>query len=81
MGLIVLSQNLLILSMNTCYHWNFVGRTYLPIQNIAANNNVLEIAVIEGNYGKFILKNNSLVNDSTLQSIADNVKAKDNIIL
>jgi len=58
----------------------FVARAYLPVQNIARNNNVLEIAVIEGSYGEFILNNNSLVNDSTLQTMIDNSKSRDNII-
>ncbi len=58
----------------------FVARAYLPVQNISKNDNVLEIAIIEGNYGEFKLKNNSLVNDSTLQGMVDNAKARDNII-
>ena len=58
----------------------FVARAYLPVQDISKNDSVLEIAVIEGNYGEFTLNNNSLVNDSTLQSIVDNTKSKDNII-
>lgn len=58
----------------------FVARAYLPVQDINKNDNTLEITVIEGNYGEFILNNNSLVNDSTLQSIVDNAKSNDNII-
>lgn len=55
----------------------FVARAYIPQQKIA--NNSLEIAVIEGHYGKFILENNSLVKASKLQAILDAVKAQ-NII-
>jgi hemolysin activation/secretion protein len=58
----------------------FVARAYLPAQNILKNDNVLEIAIIEGNYGEFQLKNSSLVKDSTVQAMLDDSKAKDNVI-
>ncbi len=58
----------------------FVARAYLPAQNILDNNNVLEIAVIEGNYGEFKLNNNSLVKDSSVQAMIDDAKARDNVI-
>lgn len=57
----------------------FVARAYLPEQNILENGNALEIAIIEGNYGEFHLKNNSLVNDSIVQGILDYAK-RDNIV-
>ena len=58
----------------------FVARAYIPAQNINENNNVLEIAVIEGNYGEFKLKNSSLVKDSVVQGMLDDAKARDNVI-
>ena len=58
----------------------FVARAYLPVQNIKANGNVLEIAIIEGTYGEFKLDNKSLVKDSVVQGMLDNAKAKDNVI-
>lgn len=58
----------------------FVARAYIPAQNINENNNVLEIAVIEGNYGEFKLKNSSLVKDSVVQGMLDTAKEKDNVI-
>jgi hemolysin activation/secretion protein len=57
----------------------FVARAYLPQQNILANDNILEIAIIEGNYGKFHLKNNSLVKDSVVQGMLDYAK-RENIV-
>ena len=58
----------------------FVARAYLPVQNIKVNNNILEIAVIEGDYGEFILNNNSLVKDSVVQGMIDDAKSRDNVI-
>lgn len=52
----------------------FVARAYIPEQNLLENGNVLEIAIIEGNYGEFHLKNNSLVKDSILQGMIDDIK-------
>ena len=52
----------------------FVARAYLPQQNILENGNILEIAIIEGNYGEFHLKNNSLVKDSIVQAMLDDIK-------
>ena len=57
----------------------FVARAYLPVQNIEENNGVITIAIIEGNYGKFDLKNNSLVKDSVVQGMLDDAK-RDNIV-
>lgn len=58
----------------------FVARAYVPKQNIIENANVLKIAVIEGSYGEFKLTNNSNVNDSTVQGMLDNAKARDNVV-
>lgn len=58
----------------------FVARAYLPIQNIKENNGVIIIAIIEGNYGKFKLNNDSRVKDSIIQSMLDNAKQRDNIV-
>lgn len=57
----------------------FVARAYLPVQDINANNGVITISIIEGNYGKFDLKNNSLVKDSVVQGMLDTAKS-DNIV-
>ena len=53
----------------------FVARAYLPVQDI--KNDIFEIAIIEGNYGEFHLKNNSLVKQSVVQAILDDIKTKD----
>lgn len=50
----------------------FLSRAYIPVQNI--ENGVLEIALIEGKYNKFILKNNSNVKDEILQGVLDKAK-------
>jgi len=57
----------------------FVARAYLPIQNINENDGVIIISIIEGNYGEFKLKNNSLVKDSVVQSMLNHAK-RDNIV-
>lgn len=43
----------------------FVARAYIPAQEIEAG--VIRIQVVEGSYGAFRLKNESLVNDEVLQ--------------
>lgn len=58
----------------------FVARAYLPVQNIEQNNGVITISIIEGNYGEFQLKNNSLVKDSSVQAMLDDAKARDNVV-
>ncbi|RXJ87207.1 ShlB/FhaC/HecB family hemolysin secretion/activation protein [Arcobacter sp. CECT 8985] len=50
----------------------FVARAYIPVQTI--QNDVIEIAIIEGNYGEFKLKNDSLVKDSIVKGMLDNIK-------
>ena len=55
----------------------FVARAYIPVQEM--ENETLKIAVIEGNYGKFILNNNSLIRDKNVQEMLDAVQSE-NII-
>lgn len=62
------------------YKGYFVARAYLPTQNIQENDNVLEISIIEGNYGEFKLKNSSLVKDSSVQGMLDDAKTRDNVV-
>lgn len=57
----------------------FVARAYIPVQDMT-NNNILEISVIEGNYGKFKLNNSSLVKDSTVEAMLNDAKQRDNVI-
>ncbi|MFZ3052035.1 MAG: ShlB/FhaC/HecB family hemolysin secretion/activation protein [Sulfuricurvum sp.] len=53
----------------------FVARAYIPVQSMS--NRVLEIAIIEGNYGEFHLKNSSYVKDSIVQAMLDEAKKED----
>ena len=55
----------------------FVARAYIPKQSMSEG--ILEIAVIEGNYGAFKLTNNSLVNTERVQGMLDDVKG-DNVV-
>ncbi|ARU48658.1 ShlB/FhaC/HecB family hemolysin secretion/activation protein [Sulfurospirillum diekertiae] len=55
----------------------FVARAYIPKQSISEG--ILEIAVIEGNYGAFYLNNSSLVSDTQVQAMLDAIKG-DNIV-
>ena len=55
----------------------FVARAYIPKQSMSEG--ILEIAVIEGNYGAFKLTNHSLVNNERVQGMLDDVKG-DNIV-
>lgn len=55
----------------------FIARAYLPKQRI--KDGILEIVVIEGNYGAFHLKNSSLVSDEHLQAIFEDMQ-HDNIV-
>jgi hemolysin activation/secretion protein len=54
----------------------FVARAYIPQQNILTQNGSLKINIIEGNYGKFHLKNNSLVKDEIIQANLEDIKDK-----
>lgn len=53
-------------------HGYFVARAYIPAQEIVDGK--LTLHVIEGNYGKFVLNNRSLVGDSIVQGLLDDVK-------
>ncbi len=55
----------------------FVARAYIPKQDMS--DGILEIAIIEGNYGAFKITNNSLVNNERVQGMLDSVKG-DNIV-
>jgi len=55
----------------------FVARAYIPKQSM--KDGVLEIAIIEGNYGEFKLTNTSLVSNERIQGMLDDVKG-DNIV-
>ncbi|WP_333803565.1 ShlB/FhaC/HecB family hemolysin secretion/activation protein [Sulfurospirillum sp.] len=55
----------------------FVARAYIPKQ--AMSEGILEIAVIEGNYGAFKLNNSSLVSNERVQGMLDDVKG-DNVV-
>ncbi len=57
----------------------FVARAYIPQQNILTQNGSLKINIIEGNYGKFHLENNSLVKDEIVQANLDDIK-EENIV-
>lgn len=50
----------------------FVARAYIPKQDM--KNGILEIAIIEGNYGEFKLTNTSLVGNERVQGMLDDVK-------
>ena len=52
----------------------FVARAYIPQQNIFSQDGSLKINVIEGNYGDFVLENNSLVKDERVQGNLDAIK-------
>lgn len=54
-------------------HGYVVARAYLPAQEVT--DGVVHIRVVEGHYGKFALKNASLVGDSTLLPILDLARA------
>lgn len=53
----------------------FIARAYIPTQDLQAQDGVLKIAIIEGEYGEFKLENSSLVKDSILQAKLDTAKS------
>jgi hemolysin activation/secretion protein len=55
----------------------FVARVYIPQQEVVGG--VVKLRAVEGNYGKFILDNKSLVRDDIVQGMLDDVK-KYNIV-
>lgn len=50
----------------------FVARAYIPKQSM--KEGILEIAIIEGNYGQLHVKNSSLVSDNHVQAVLDEIK-------
>ena len=57
----------------------FVARAYIPAQEISSGT--VRIRVVEGNYGEFRLKNQSLVRDDIVQGMLDDVKSADIVSL
>jgi hemolysin activation/secretion protein len=55
----------------------FVAQAYLPAQDI--KNGAITITVVEGQYGKITLNNQSTLSDSLANSLLDGLKAKDTI--
>lgn len=56
----------------------FVARAYIPAQDM--KEGIVEIAIIEGEYGKFILDNKSRVKDYIVQAMLDDAKNRDNVV-
>jgi hemolysin activation/secretion protein len=50
----------------------FVARAYIPAQSM--ENGIVEIAIIEGSYGSFDMKNSSLVETAEVQGFMDHLK-------
>jgi len=57
----------------------FVARAYIPAQEVSSG--AIKIRVVEGNYGKFILKNESLVRNDIVQAMLDDVLSQDIVSL
>lgn len=57
----------------------FVARVYVPAQEV--QDGVLTLRAVEGNYGRFILDNQSLVRDDIVQAMLDDVKKYDIVSL
>ena len=57
----------------------FVARVYVPQQEV--KDGVVTLRAVEGNYGKFILDNKSLVRDDIVQGMLDDVKKYDIVSL
>jgi hemolysin activation/secretion protein len=53
----------------------FVARAYLPVQTMQGG--IVEISIIEGNFGEFKPNNTSLVKDAKIQGVLDAIKGKD----
>ena len=58
-------------------HGYFVARAYIPAQEVTQDT--IKIRVVEGGYGVFHLSNTSLVRDSVVQGMLDDIKS-DNIV-
>lgn len=52
----------------------FVARAYIPAQELAQTDAIVQIIVIEGLYGKLDVKNNSLLKDTIAQGYMDRLK-------
>jgi len=57
----------------------FVARVYVPAQQVVDGK--VTLRVVEGNYGQFILKNESLVRNDVVQGMLDDVKKYDIVSL
>lgn len=57
----------------------FVARAYVPAQDLTEGQ--LLLRVVEGNYGRFVLDNRSLVRDDVVQGLLDDVKDRDIVSL
>lgn len=57
----------------------FVARVYVPAQEV--ENGVVTLRAVEGNYGRFVLDNKSLVRDDIVQGMLDDVKKYDIVSL
>jgi hemolysin activation/secretion protein len=52
----------------------FVARAYIPAQELSKTDAIVEISVIEGNYGNINIKNNSIVESSVVQNYMNSLK-------
>lgn len=57
----------------------FVARAYVPAQDLTGGT--LRLQVVEGNYGRFLLDNGSLVRDEVVQGLLDDIKDRDIVSL
>lgn len=58
-------------------HGFFVARAYIPAQ--AMEKGIIEIAIVEGNYGTFDIQNTSLVNTEEIQGFMDYLKMEQKV--
>ena len=69
-----------VASILTKYYRNqgyFVSRAYIPAQELSKTDATVEIAIIEGLYGNFTVKNSSLVKDTVVQGFMDKLTSGD----
>lgn len=55
----------------------FVARAYIPAQNM--EEGIVEIAIVEGEYGSFEMKNDSLVDTEVVQGFMDQLKSGEKV--
>jgi len=55
----------------------FVSRAYIPAQELSKTDATVEIAIIEGLYGNFTIKNSSLVKDTVVQGFMNKLISGD----